>query len=332
MKLVFFGTPAFAVPSLHRLLLQTDFEIAGVVTQPDRRRGRGGRVTPSAVKAAAMDAGCPIWQPQRIKKDPDTLQALQILQADAFVVVAYGQILSPEILAMPKFGCINAHGSLLPKYRGAAPIQWSLFHGETETGVTTMQMDAGMDTGPMLLRSALPLGLLDNAWQVADRLAALSADLLADTLIKLYQQKLRGVPQPEAEASYAPLIQKADYELDWRRGAIALHNQIRGFYPNCITQFRDGPLKISESFPLEFAAASQLPPELDGLAAAYSALAELEPTPPGTIAALLKGFGPVISTGQGPLLLRQVQPTGKKAQSGWDFVNGHHLTLGETLG
>lgn len=332
MKLVFFGTPAFAVPSLRRLLHQSDFEVVGVVTQPDRRRGRGGRVTPSAVKQVALDAGCPLWQPRRIKKDSETLRALQSLQADAFVVVAYGQILSPEMLAMPKFGCINAHGSLLPKYRGAAPIQWSLFHGEPETGVTTMQMDAGMDTGPMLLRSALSVGRLDHAGQVAEKLAALSADLLADTLLRLYQQKLRGVPQPEAEATYAPLIQKADYELDWQRDAIALHNQIRGFYPSCTTRFRDAPLKISAALPLEFAAESQLPLEFEGLAAAYSALAQLKPAPPGTIAALLKGFGPVVVTGKGPLLLRQVQPTGKKAQSGWDFVNGHRLTLGETLG
>lgn len=286
---------------------------------------------PSAVKAAAPET-CPIWQPQRIKKDVETLQALQKLQADAFVVVAYGQILSPEILAMPKFGCVNAHASILPKYRGAAPIQWSLYHGESETGVTTMQMDVGMDTGPMLLRSTLPIGLLDNAWQVAERLAALSADLLADTLARLYQQKLRGVPQEDAKATYAPLIQKADYELDWQRDAIALHNQIRGFYPSCTTQFRNSPLKISEAFPLEYAAESQLPEVLNDLTSACSALGQPEPATPGTIVALLKGFGPVVATGQGLLLLRQVQPTGKKAQSGWDFVNGHRLTIGESLG
>ena len=208
MKVVFLGTPQFAVPSLERLIEHHSFDVIAIVTQPDRRRGRGNRVTPSPVKAAGLEVDCPIWQPERIKRSPETLAALNRLQADVFVVVAYGQILSSEILAMPRLGCVNAHGSILPQYRGAAPIQWCLYHGETETGVTTMQMDAGMDTGPMLLKQTLSIGILDNAEDIAGRLSQMSADLLVDTLLKLETQSISPVPQQDDQASYAPLIQR----------------------------------------------------------------------------------------------------------------------------
>ena len=147
MKIVFFGTPQFAVPTLEALLGSPEFEVAAVVTQPDKRRGRGNDLSPSPVKTIAQSHQIPVWQPQRVKKDAETLETLRSLNADVFVVIAYGQILSQEILDLPKFGCVNVHGSILPKYRGAAPIQWCLYHGETETGMTTMLMDAGMDTG-----------------------------------------------------------------------------------------------------------------------------------------------------------------------------------------
>lgn len=342
MKLVFFGTPQFAVPSLERLAAHGDFQVAAIVSQPDRRRGRGGKVTSSPVKAAGLKVGCPIWQPERIKRDPETLQRLHQLQADAFVVVAYGQILSPEILAMPSLGCINAHGSILPDYRGAAPIQWSLYHGETVTGVTTMQMDAGMDTGPMLLKETLPIGIFDNAREIADRLSRLSAELLINTLLKLKAQLIRPVPQEDAKASYAPLIQKADYLINWQRSALEIHNQVRGFYPSCVTQCREQPLKVQATLPLIDAIWGQLPPEWAPLQAAYlqqisAGEAFIEPSRaqasrPGTLMGVIKNYGPVVATGSGHLLLRTVQPAGKKAQSGWDFANGNRLVTGETLG
>jgi len=153
MKVIFFGTPQFAVPSLENLLNHPDFEVVAVVTQPDKRRGRGNELIPSPVKNVALAHQLPVWQPQRVKKDPETRNLLRQAQADAFAVVAYGQILSQEILDMSKLGCINVHGSLLPKYRGAAPIQWCLYNGEMETGIATMLMDAGMDTGAMLLKA-----------------------------------------------------------------------------------------------------------------------------------------------------------------------------------
>ena len=195
MRVVFFGTPQFAVPSLERLLEHPAFEVLAVVSQPDKRRGRGNQTTPSPVKTVALTHHLPIWQPQRVKKDAQTLTELKQAGTDVFVVVAYGQILSQEILDMPQVGCINVHGSILPKYRGAAPIQWCLYHGETETGITTMLMDAGMDTGAMLLKAFTPIHLLDTAQDVAQRLAELGADLLVETLLKLEHQEIQPIPQ-----------------------------------------------------------------------------------------------------------------------------------------
>lgn len=335
MRLVFFGTPQFAVPSLHRLLAEPGLEVAAVVTQPDRRRGRGSQVDASPVKQAAVQANCPVLQPTRIKKDEATLTALEAIQADAFVVVAYGQLLSQRILDMPRLGCINGHGSLLPAYRGAAPIQWCIVNGETVTGMTTMLMNLGMDTGDMLLKSSLPIGLLDTAGEVATALAQQCAGLLVETLHGLAAEVLSPVPQDEALATYAPLIQKDDFELDWRKAAIAIHNQVRGFYPNCVTPFRGQPLKVMSTATLGEPYWAELPSDLvamrDAVEAAIAEAVQQNP-PPGTIVSLLKGQGPLVQTGDGLLLLRQVKPSGKQAQGGADFVNGSRLQLGESLG
>ncbi|MBW4464355.1 MAG: methionyl-tRNA formyltransferase [Pegethrix bostrychoides GSE-TBD4-15B] len=342
MKLIFFGTPQFAVPSLESLMAQPDFELLAVVTQPDKRRGRGSELSASPIKSQALAQRLPVLQPRRIKKEPEILEQLRQMQADAFVVVAYGQILSPEILAMPRLGCINGHGSILPKYRGAAPIQWCLYHGETITGVTTMQMDAGMDTGAMLLKAITPISLLDNAPDLAGRLSQITADLLIETLLGLEAGRLTPIPQAESAATYAPLIQKADYQLDWARPALALHNQIRGFYPNCSTSLRGLLLKVTATLPLNPAALLALPdggaalleqmPQLQELQAEQPELAESGQFQPGQVVSLLKNQGAVIQTGDGLLLLREVQLAGKRTQSGWDFANGTRLQLGERLG
>lgn len=330
MKVLFFGTPEFAVPSLTKLLTHSAFQVSGVVTQPDKRRGRGNQLTPSPIKAVALQHGLKVWQPQRIKKDELTLAEIQALEADVFVVVAYGQILSQTILEMPRLGCVNAHGSILPKYRGAAPIQWSIFQGELETGITTMLMDAGMDTGPMLLEARTPIFLLDNFFDVAARLADLAADLLVDTLLQLEQGTLQPVPQDNAEATYASLIQKNDYELDWNRAAIALHNQVRGFYPNCLTQFRGEPMKVLATAPLGPDYWPQLPVEINQLMPEWESWCE-QKAQPGEIIAIAKGLGPVIYTGDGLLLLREIQLPGKRPQSGIDFANGCRLLPGDAL-
>lgn len=331
MKIIFFGTPQFAVPSLERLIAVEGFEVMAAVTQPDKRRGRGNELSASPIKTVALAHEIPVWQPRRIKKDTETLEQLRLAQADAFVVVAYGQILSQEILNLPRLGCINGHGSILPKYRGAAPIQWSLYHGEPETGITTMLMDAGMDTGAMLLKATLPIGLLDRAIDVAKSLSHMTADLLVDTLLRLADGTVEPIPQDPEQATYAPLIKKEDYPLDWNRSALALHHQIRGFYPNCVTTLRGNLLKVLATVPLSGVDLTLLPPELQQWEADGSNWMQTEAAP-GTVVGLLKNQGAVVQTGAGLLLLREVQPAGKRVQTGWDFVNGTRLQLGEGLG
>jgi methionyl-tRNA formyltransferase len=329
MRIVFFGTPKFAIPTLEKLLSQPEFEVVGVVTQPDKKRGRGNQLMPSPVKTLALSHEIPIWQPARIKKDPNTIAALQNLQADVFVVIAYGQILSQEILDLPKLGCINVHGSILPAYRGAAPIQRCLTDGVNITGITTMLMDAGMDTGAMLLKDTVPVNLLDKAHQLAANLAVKGADLLVNTLIDL--NKITPIPQEHLGATYAPPIQKSEYEIDWTRSSISLHNQIRGFYPDCVTNLRGQPLKITASAPLGAEVWADLPVEIQKLQPEIDSLDD-QSVPPGTIVKIAKSLGPIVQTGDGYLLLREVQLSGKRPQSGVDLVNGMRLALGEVLG
>lgn len=330
MKIVFFGTPQFAVPTLERLLNNPEFEVLAVVTQPDKRRGRGNQLIPSPVKNVALTHQLPVWQPQRVKKDAEGLENLRQTQADAFVVVAYGQILSQEILDMPKLGCINVHGSILPEYRGAAPIQWCLYHGKKETGITTMLMDAGMDTGAMLLKAYTPIAILDNAHDVGQRLSELGADLLVQTLIKLERQQVQPIPQDSSQATYAPLIKKEDYYLDWKKPAIQLHNQIRGFYPESRAIFRGNAIEIKATAPLGPDFWPHLPPEITALEQDWPSLSSHSGRP-GEVVKIAKGIGPIVQTGEGLLLLLQVQMAGKRTQSAWDFANGTRLAVGEVL-
>ncbi|CAA9355402.1 Methionyl-tRNA formyltransferase [uncultured Microcoleus sp.] len=331
MKIVFFGTPDFAVPTLSSLLSHPEFEVVGVVTQPDKRRGRGNQLMPSPVKDVALNHSLPVWQPPRIKKDAETLAKLREAEADVFVVVAYGQILSQEILDIPSLACVNVHGSILPKYRGAAPIQRCLFDGEKTTGITTMLMDAGMDTGAMLLKAFAGISLLDNADSLADRLAEIGADLLVETLVKLRDDKVKAVAQDDAEATYAPMIKSADYVLDWSKSARSLHNQVRGFFPDCTTTFRGNSLKVMATVPVGPEYWLQLPPDLRVLEREWPVLAELSGAN-GEVVKVVKGLGAIVQTGDGLLLLREVQLPGKKVQSGVDFANGTRLAVGEIFG
>lgn len=323
LKVVFFGTPQFAVRSLEALIADDRFTVVAAVTQPDKQRGRGNKLTPSPIKAVALAHEIPVIQPDRIKKSIEALALLKSYQADFFVVVAYGQLLSQEILDMPTHGCINGHGSLLPHYRGAAPIQWCLVRGETQTGMTTMLMDIGMDTGTMLKKATLDIGLLDNAHELAERLSETSADLILQTLPQLASGMLDPTPQDNDRATYAPLIAKEDYFLDWSQPAIDIHNRVRGFYPHCTTQFREAGLKIIATVPC-----------IPGVPDEYHALLEQTFTPqaPGTIVAIIKNLGAIVQTFDGYLLLKEVQLAGKKAQSGWDFANGGRVSIGELLG
>ena len=245
-------------------------------------------------------------------------------------MVAYGQILSSEILDMPQLGCINVHGSLLPQYRGAAPIQWCIVNGDRLTGITTMLMDVGMDTGDMLLKAETEIGLLDNANDLAIALSSLGADLLIETLLKLEQQAITSTPQDDSQATYARLIEKSDFAIDWSKSAIAIHNQIRGFFPNCFATLSDKKLKITTTVPLTQDTVNQLPEAYSSLKQRYSELADLQGQP-GEIVKNIKNQGAVVQTGSGLLLLKQVQLAGKRSQSGWDFVNGMRLAEGTAI-
>ncbi len=332
MRIVFFGTPEFAVASLQKLI-DSNHEIIAVVTQPDKRRGRGNKMIPSPVKKLALKHNLSVWQPQRIKKDQTTLDLLSQTQADVFVVVAYGQILSTQILTLPKLGCINVHGSILPQYRGAAPIQWSIYNGETKTGITTMLMDEGMDTGAMLLKADTPINLLDNAQQLSQKLAQQGADLLVETLDKLANQSISPITQNNNLATYARLINKDDYVIDWSKSALTIHNQIRAFYPNCFTTFRGQQLKITVTIPLAEVPNITLPKELSKLPAKITDIDSIANIgKAGEIVATIKNFGFIVQTGSGLLLILEVQLTGKKIQSAWNFINGSRLELGEILG
>lgn len=331
MRIIFFGTPEFAVTTLEKLINSENHDVIAVVTQPDKKRGRGNKMIPSPVKEDAIAHNLPVWQPTRIKKHQETLNLLKESQADAFVVVAYGQILSSEILTMPKFGCINVHGSILPEYRGAAPIQWSIVDGKEETGITTMLMNEGMDTGDMLLKAYTPINLFTNLEELSIALANQGADLLLETLDKMAKQEITPIPQDNEKATYARLINKEDYILDWSKSALQIHNQIRGFYPDCFTTFRGQNLKVTKSLPLAEIKNLSLPSEFQKLPN-YLQDIDNYSGKIGEIVKTIKNFGFVVQTGEGLLLILEVQLAGKKLQSAWNFINGTRLETGETLG
>jgi methionyl-tRNA formyltransferase len=245
-------------------------------------------------------------------------------------VVAYGQILSSEILNMPKLGCINVHGSILPKYRGAAPIQWSIRNGDKETGITTMLMDEGMDTGAMLLKADTTIDLWDNFADLEAKLARQGAEVLMETLLKLEKGEITPIAQDHHLATYARLIDKSDYAINWSNSALEIHNQVRGFYPNCFTSFRDKSLKILATLPIKEAKEIELPSQFIKLESHCNELDHISGEV-GEVVKIIKNFGLVVQTGEGLLLLLEVQLAGKKVQSAWDFVNGTRLEIGEKL-
>ncbi len=324
MRIVFFGTPSFALPTLEKLLATEKHTLVAVVTQPDKPRGRGNQLSFSPVKQLALQYNLPVWQPKRLRKDEETLTKLKDSQGDVFVVVAYGQILPPEVLKMPRLGCINVHASLLPEYRGAAPIQWCLYDGKTETGVTTMLMDEGLDTGDILLQASTPISLLTTYPELSQKLAFMGADLLLETLDKWEKGEITPIPQDDNKATYAPLIRKEDYLINWHQPAIKIHNQIRAFSPDCYTTFRGQILKISRSLPL--VDNIPLPPPYQHLSSLDIPQGKM-----GEIVKIVKNQGFVVQTAEGWLLILEVQLAGKKLQPAASFVNGMRLQAGEAL-
>jgi methionyl-tRNA formyltransferase len=310
MKLVFCGTPQFAVPSLERLVA-AGFSVQLVVCQPDRPQGRGMELAAPPVKKAAQRFGIPVVQPEKIKKNEEFQKQLTDLQPEAIVVVAYGRIIPPWMLHLPPLGNINVHGSLLPKYRGAAPIQWAIANGETVTGVTTMLLDEGLDTGDMLLKRQIDIARDDTAVTLSPRLAELGADLLVETLTELRKGILDPVPQDDSLATLAPLLKKEDGLVDFSRTAREIHNRLRGFqpWPGAYTHFRGKNLKIV------VARAADSAPLL--------APGELRVSDDRLLAGCASGTA---------LELLQVQPEGKKAMAAHAFLSGYRPAEGERLG
>ncbi len=295
-RIVFMGSPEFAVPTLRALVAQ--YPVVGVVTQPDRPAGRGRKLTPPPVKVVAQELGLPIMQPRRLKA-PEAFEQLQAWAPDLIVVAAYGQILRPNVLQLPRYGCINVHASLLPRWRGASPIQHAILAGDQETGITIMIMDEGLDTGPILSQRAIPIAPDDTGATLSAKLAVLGAELLLETLPDYLSGALRPQPQPEDGVTYAPLLKKEDGRLDFTEPAEALARRVRAFdpWPGTFTEWQGAPLKVLRAEAVD------------------------APSPGPGRRLVWQGF-PAVGTGQGVLVLREVQPAGKRPMSGDAFLRG----------
>jgi methionyl-tRNA formyltransferase len=314
VRIVFMGTPEFSVGSLSALLEMSHgdkplIRMVGVFTQPDRPAGRGGAVAAPAVKLAALDAGLPVYQPERLSRSA-AFKDLAYLRPDLIVVVAYAQILSPRVLDLPRFGCLNVHASLLPRYRGASPIQAAILDGSGETGVTIMRIDEGLDTGPILAQVRVPIEERETSGSLAVVMSSAGARLLAATLQGWIAGTVEAVPQDDALATMTKPLTKDDGRIDWSRPAVAIERQVRAMspWPGAFAESKAGLLKIH--------AAIVLPATCEGL--------------PGTLVALPDG--PAVITGDGRLLLLEVQPAGRRSMPGPDWLRGARSLLGTVLG
>ncbi|HXZ20173.1 MAG TPA: methionyl-tRNA formyltransferase [Candidatus Acidoferrales bacterium] len=313
MRVVFCGTPEFGIPTLRLLLAGAEYKVLGVITQPDRPRGRGMVAGESPVKQLARHAGLEVCQPEKIR-DSEAQSWLAAKAPDVVVLIAYGQIIPAGLLTIPRLGWINLHASLLPKYRGAAPIAWAIANGETRTGITTMQIDAGMDTGAMLLRHEMEIGPSETAPQLSARLAEAGAPLLTETLEGLERGTLRGEPQDHSLATYAPLLKREDGRIQWFTPARQIYNRCRGFdpWPGTFAEFRGSRLRLwGRPFPEERALADA-------------------PAP-----GILRQIGSTLLAACGEstwLEITELQPEGRKRMRTAEFLAGARLTRDERLG
>ena len=333
MRIVFMGTPAFAVPSLEALA-NSDHEVVGVVTQPDRPKGRGQAVVPCPVKELALSKGLPVSQPDKIKS-PEFLQQLSEWKSDVIAVTAFGRFLPKAILDLPPMGCVNVHGSLLPAYRGAAPIQWALIRGDAETGITTMVMDEGMDTGAVLLQQTIPIEPEDTALELGSRMAQAGGALLVETLTRLAERSLVPREQDHSRATMAPLLTKEDGVIDWTQPATEIANRIRGLSPwpgsytfhnaspepfDCAQDRRSGAERRKHRLIIR-----------KGRVDTQGGQDGSDGQQPGTILAVgPKSFW--VQTGAGRIEVLEVQPANKKRMSVEQFLQGYTLRAHETLG
>lgn len=307
MKILFMGTPDFAAASLEALI-DAKFEVVGAVSQPDKPKGRGHKLQPTEVKITAQKAGIPVFQPESLKNDA-LMPILEELKPDVIVVAAYGKILPEYIINYPKYGCINVHASLLPKYRGAAPIQWAIINGESVTGITTMKMDKGLDTGDMLLKTETKIGEYETAGELFDRLAVLGGETLIKTLTELENGDITPVMQNHAEHTYAPMITKETGKIDWQKSPREIINLIRGMnpWPLAHTLYKGEPLKIVSA----------------KIAGGHGKC--------GEILSLDKGKGLKAAAGDGAVYIETAQFAGSKKMNVEDYARGHAIEIGEIL-
>jgi methionyl-tRNA formyltransferase len=312
-RIVFMGTPQFAIPTLQSLVEESTLgQVVGVFTQPDRPSGRGRTLQPSPVKVLALEHAVPVYQPKSLRK-PEPQDQMQALHPDVIIVAAFGQIVPPAVLDLPAFGCINVHASLLPRWRGAAPVAAAILAGDDVTGVTIMKMDAGLDTGPILRQRSLPIASDETRESLTDRLAHLGAELLRDTLPDWFAGRIQPQPQNEAEVAYAPRIEKEQGRIDWHEAADVIGRQVRAFYPwpGAFTYWQGDLLKILAA------------------SAGYEYTPEPTQQPPGTV--IETPEGPAVVTGSGVLQLRQVQPAGKRPMPAEAFARGARDFIGAHL-
>lgn len=308
-RVVFLGTPEFAVPSLQALVDDPRFEVVGVVTQPDRPAGRGRQLRMSAVKQRALTLGLPVFQPATLREEV-AIEHLRNWQPDVLVVVAFGQILRKPVLELAPHGVINVHASLLPRWRGAAPIQYAICTGDEQTGVTIMLMDEGLDTGPILAQQEIAIAPDETAATLHDKLADLGARLLPPTLDAYLEGALTPHPQPPEGVTYAPTLKKADGHIDWTQPAVAIDRQVRAYdpWPGTFTYLRGSLLKVLRGFPVPQARSD---------------------APPGTLMEWDDGLA--VQTGAGVYVLHMVQPAGRRAMTSQAYLAGHRDVVGEVL-
>lgn len=333
MKVVFMGTPDFAVGAL-TAIVEAGHQVAAVVTQPDKPKGRGKEMQMTPVKQCALAHGIPVFQPVKIK-EPEAVEQLRNYGADLFVVAAFGQILSEEILDMPKYGCVNIHASLLPKYRGAGPIQWSIINGEKITGVTIMQMEKGLDTGDMLFRRSVEIAPGETADTLHDKLAAAGAELIVEAIPKIEAGEVTPEKQRDEDSSYAKMLTKAMGRIDWSLEAEKLDCLIRGLisWPGASTVFRGKTLKIWEEEPV---AEERLPADTEPMLSAQASAGQegnamCKDAPPGTVVRVDRDAF-YVQTGKGLLKIKAVQPEGKKRMAVKDFLLGYPVQAGDVFG